>query len=371
MLPPVTSRIPLYDPRVKSEHLSKQLGEDLLAIAESGRFVLGPKLEEFEQRFAEFIGIRQIIGVNSGTDALWLILLALEIGPGDEVITSAFTFIATATAIIRTGAQPVFVDIEPDTLCVSPDACARAITSRTRAIIAVHTYGHCGDLAALERLCQQYGIVLIEDACQAVGGKWRGRSLGTIGTLAAFSFYPTKNLHALGDGGAIATADENLARRLRKLRSHGRDTDGIYRHPGWNSHLSEISAAFLLRQLPHLSPAIERRTILATRYIKSLSDTVQIVRGHPGCSPAWHQFAILTESREELRSALAAQGIETGLYYSRPVYAEPAISRHAPAEPLPVCEQVCSRVLTLPIRADLTDTEQDRIITAIRDFFGK
>ncbi|MEO0073179.1 MAG: DegT/DnrJ/EryC1/StrS family aminotransferase, partial [candidate division WOR-3 bacterium] len=306
----MTLRTPLYDLGIRDDCLKKQLDEDLSIIAQTGRFVLGPKLEQFEKQFAEFLGISHVIGVNSGTDALWLSLLALSIGPGDEVITPAFTFIATAAAIIRTGAQPVFVDIDPNTLCLSPNTCAGAITKRTRAIVAVHTYGHCGDLKAIAELCQKYGLVLIEDACQAVGGKWQGRSLGTIGTLAAFSFYPTKNLRALGDGGAIATDDANIAGLLRQLRSHGRDERGLHRHLGWNSHLSELSAAFLLHQLPGLALATERRAALADRYIQQLPDNVRIVRGHPECSPAWHQFAILTQRRDELRSALTAAGIE-------------------------------------------------------------
>lgn len=370
MLPPVLWRIPLYDLKIRNGHLRRELSKDLSAIAESGRFVLGPKLEQFERRFAEFLATPYVIGVNSGTDALWLGLLALGIGPGDEVITSAFTFIATAAAIIRTGAQPVFVDIEPDTLCLSPGTCADAITSRTRAVVVVHTFGHCGNLTAIQRFCQDYGLLFIEDACQAVGGKWQGQPLGTIGTLAAFSFYPTKNLRALGDGGAIATADPDLAHRLSSLRSHGRDTDGCHRHLGWNSHLSELSAAFLLHQLSYLPSTIERRVALAERYIQGLSDTVCIARGSPGCSPAWHQFAVLTERRNELRSVLAEQGIETGIYYPRPVYAEPVVNRYAPAAPLPVCEDVCQKVLTLPIHPGLSDSEQDTVIAAIRSFFG-
>jgi dTDP-4-amino-4,6-dideoxygalactose transaminase len=332
--------------------------------------VLGPEVEAFEQEFARFLGAGHAVALNSGTDALVLGLAALGIGPGDEVITSPFTFFATAEAIVRVGAAPVFVDIEPGTLCLSPAACAAAITPRTKAVVVVHVFGHCGDLDALLDVCRTHNLILVEDACQAVGASWRGRMLGTVGSFGAFSFYPTKNLAALGDGGTIVTGDGTLAERVRALRHHGRNGSGTHAATGWNSRLDELQAAFLRRKLKSLQSDTARRRQLARRYSDELGPLVTVVTGREGCDSCWHQFAIRTPRRDALRQHLSAASIETGDYYPRPLYEEPALATFRPAAPLPEVERACREVLTLPIRPGLTGAAQEEVITAILNFAG-
>ncbi|MBM3314295.1 DegT/DnrJ/EryC1/StrS family aminotransferase [candidate division WOR-3 bacterium] len=371
MLRQLPVRIPLYDLAADHRAMLAELGGDLARVCVSGRFVLGPEVEGFEREFSNLLGSDHAVGVNSGTDALVLGLTALGIGPGDEVVTPPFTFVATAEAVVRAGATPVFCDVEPDTLCLSPAAAAAAFTPRTRAVIAVHVFGHCTDLDTLAELCRSRGIALVEDACQAVGAQWRGRMLGSIGSFGAFSFYPTKNLGALGDAGALVTSDRRLADEARSLRDHGRDAAGKFGLVGWNSRLDELQAAFLRRKLRGLHRDLARRRELAQRYSQALSGLVRIVRGHDGCASAWHQFGLQTGRRDGLRRTLADAGIETGGYYPRPVYAEPALAPYAPPGPLPGCEQACREAMTLPIRPGLNDVEQAEVVAAIRRSFGR
>lgn len=341
--------------------------EALEHVIASGRCVLGPELEAFEREFAAYLGTSHAVGTNSGTDALVLALQALGISSGDEVVTTAFSFFATAEAILRAGAVPVFADVEPQTLCLSPDELARAVTARTRAVILVHIFGHCTDLDRVQAVCRDSGLLLIEDACQAVGGLWNGRRLGTFGAAGCFSFYPTKNLAGLGDGGAVTTADDSLAVRLRELRVHGHDGSGFAR-VGYNTRLDELQAAFLRRRLPELDSANARRRLLAARYDAELPGRVRPVRGGDGCVSNCHHYAILTPDRDRLRSHLAGRGIEAGVYYATPLHREPALAGFAPRA-LPQTEKACREVLCLPVRPSLTDDEQTRIIGAVAEFF--
>ncbi len=338
-------------------------------IVESGRFVLGPELAAFESELAGFLKVEHILGVNSGTDALVIGLKALGIGPGDEVITTPFTFFATVEAILRTGARPVFADIDPDTLCLSAPACERATTKQTKAILLVHLFGLCADLDRFTALCKERDLGLVEDAAQAIGSTWHGRPLGSFGHVSSLSFYPTKNLGALGDGGAVATSDERLAGRVRLLRSHGRDDAGRYSLRGHNSRLDDIQAAFLRTKLKRLETGNSRRRELAARYDDALDNLVRTVRGAHGCESNFHQYAILTPQRDGLRGFLAERGVETGVYYQTPAHLEPALN--GGHDSLPVAEKACREVLSLPIRPSLTDPEQERIIALVRGFFGQ
>jgi len=360
------SPIPLYDVRQDHAGIEDDYCRALRGTIERGRFVLGPEVERFETLFARTLGVAHCVGVNSGTDAIILALKGLGIGPGDEVITTPFTFIATAEAIVRAGARPVFADVEPGSLCLSPDASAAAITPRTRAVLTVHIFGHCGDFGGLIDLCRARGIHLVEDACQAVGSIWLGRHLGTVGAAGAFSFYPTKNLSALGDAGAVVTNDPDLAAGIRCLRSHGLGADGRQRQFGHNSRLDELQAAFLNLRLGRLEAENNRRRELARRYDENLEQLVGSVRGSPDCRSNYHQYGIRSPRRDDLRRFLNDRGIGTGLYYAAPVHRQPALAYAGPA--LPEAEAACAEVLALPIRPSLADTEQDDIIGAISEF---
>ncbi|MEO0080534.1 MAG: DegT/DnrJ/EryC1/StrS family aminotransferase [candidate division WOR-3 bacterium] len=361
-------RITLYDVKQENQAVSAELTQAFQRVVASGRFVLGPELAAFEKELAEYLGVAHAVGVKSGTDALILGLEALGIGPGDEVITTPFTFRATVEAISRVGATPVFADIEPETLCLSLESCAKVLTSRTKAVILVHIFGHCTDIDQFRRFCQEHNLAIIEDAAQAIGASWRGRRLGSLGNVGIFSFYPTKNLSALGDGGAVVTSDPLVAERLNQFR--------LTAHSPLLSasslRLDELQAAFLRSKLTRLEQELERRRELARRYDTALSGMVRLVRGAAGCLSNHHQYAILTEQRDGLRKSLGALGIETGVYYPKPVYQEWPIGERRgwhSVNRLPVAERACQEVLCLPIRPSLTDDEQATIINAIESFF--
>ncbi len=359
----MTPRIPLYDLAQENRTVAPDLHAGLERAIDSGSFVLGAELEAFETELAGYVGVARCIGLNSGTDALVIGLEALGIGKDDEVVTTPFTFFATVEAILRVGARPVFADIDPDTLCLSAESCAEALSARTRAVLLVHLFGRCGDVDAFGRLCRDRGIPLVEDAAQAVGSAWHGRRLGSFGRLATASFYPTKNLGALGDGGALLTDDPELAAEAARLRSHCHDGDG-FRSCGHNSRLDDVQAAFLRAKLAGLDRANARRRALAARYDAALFPQL-LVPVPAGCTCNYHQYPVTSARRDALRRHLAAQGIETGLYYRRPVHREPAVSA---AGSFPVAEAATGRLLCLPVRPSLTDEQQSRVIAAVNDF---
>jgi dTDP-4-amino-4,6-dideoxygalactose transaminase len=371
-------RIPLYDTVTENRQFAVDFHAALDRILASGRFALGNELVTFESALAKYCGTDHAVGLKSGTDALILTLKAIGAGTGDEVITTAFTFFASVEAIMQVGATPVFADIEPGTLCLSPEACAAAVTPATRAVLLVHVFGHCADLGRFQSLCADKGIALIEDAAQAIGATWKDRKLGSLGAAGTFSFYPTKNLSALGDAGAVVTSDEKLADMLRQLRSHGRDANGRHARLGYNSHLDELQAAFLHAKLGHLDAELARRREMAARYDAELPPEAGRVRGADGCVSNYHQYAIRTDRRDSLRQFLADHGIGTGDYYPVPAYREPALEARDTIRihsgfghvPLPETERACKEVVTLPIRPSLTDEQQNTVIDAIRRFFA-
>lgn len=335
----------------------------------SGRFVFGPELAGFEAELARLVGTERAFGVRSGTDAIILGLEALGIGPGDEVITTPFTYFATVEAIARAGATPVLADVEPATLCLDPEACAAAITPRTRAVLLVHLFGHCGNLDRFLDLCRERDLLLFEDAAQALGATWQGRALGSFGAAASFSFYPTKNLAALGDAGAVVTSRPAAARVLAQLRRHGCDESGRHVRWGWNSRLDEIQAAFLRRALPGLGAETARRRELAERYDAAFDGLVTILRPAPGCDSCRHQYAILTPERQRLRAHLAGHGVETACYYPNPVHYEPVLAGAGLS--FPNAEQAAREILNLPFRPGLTDDDCDRVTGLVREFFRR
>lgn len=361
-------RIPLYDTVTENRQFARDFHAALDRVLASGRFALGEELAAFESALAEYCGTTQAVGVKSGTDALILTLRALGIGRDDEVVTASFTFFASVEAIMQVGARPVFADVEPKTFCLSPDACAAALTAATKAILLIHVFGHCANIECFQSLCEEHNIALVEDAAQALGAAWNGRKLGSLGTAGTFSFYPTKNLSALGDAGAIVTSDGELANRLRRLRSHGRDATGRHATLGYNSHMDELQAAILHAKLGHLDAELARRRELAARYDAELPAEVRRVRGADGCLSNYHQYAIRTDHRDEFRQFLFDQGIGTGDYYRVPAHNEPAAAAAGPFPSLPETERACKEVVTLPIRPSLTDEQQKTVIDAIRRF---
>jgi dTDP-4-amino-4,6-dideoxygalactose transaminase len=365
----VSVRIPLYDTVTENKQFVGDFRDALDRVLASGRFSLGHELTTFESSLADYCGTAQAVGVKSGTDALLLTLKALGIGNGDEVITTAFTFFASVEAIMQVGARPVFADIEPVTLCLSPDTCAAAVTPATKAILLVHIFGHCTNVECFQSLCEDNNIALVEDAAQAIGATWDGRKLGSLGRAGTFSFYPTKNLSALGDAGAVVTSDEKLAESLRELRSHGRDASGRHAGLGYNSHMDELQAAFLRIKLGRLDAELARRRELAARYDADLPPEARRIHGAEGCLSNYHQYAIRTDRRDALRQSLLEQGIGTGDYYPVPAHREPAAATVG-AAPLPETELACKEVVTLPIRPSLTDEQQKTVIDAVRRFFA-
>ena len=379
--------VPAFDLTRQVAALRPQLMAALEEVLTGCTYTLGPQVERFERAFAATLGVREVVAVNSGTSALHLALLAAGVGPGDEVITTPWTFIATAWAISYCGARPVLVDVEEDTLTIDPQAVARAVTPRTRAVIPVHIYGQTARMAPLLALCAERGLTLIEDAAQAHGATCDGRLAGSMGRLACFSFYPSKNLGAAGEGGAVATDDPELARAVRALRDHAQPTRGVHERVGFNYRMEGFQGAVLGVKLPHLAAWNARRREIAGAYLRGLAGLSghpqQGLRpGHPeqglrpglrlpaeapGRTHVWHQFVVRHPRRDELRQALAARGIGTALHYARPVHLQPAYAELGlgPGS-LPVAEQAAAEVLSLPMFPELREDEVARVIEAVR-----
>ena len=337
-------------------------------VVASGWFVLGPEVEAFEAEFAAAMGARHAVGVGTGTDAIALILRALGIGEGDEVITTPLSAAYSALAIMMTGARPVFADIDPERLTIDPAEIERAITPRTRAILPVHLYGQPADMTAIRDVAERHHLKIVEDCCQAHLGHAGGRPVGTIGVAGAFSFYPTKNLAALGDGGAVITNEQALAERIARLRNGGQT--GRYRHQefGVNSRLDELQAAILRARLPLLREWTDARRRLAGVYRAALADAAVVVP--PECDPGhvYHLFVVRSAARNELQSHLSARGIETLIHYPVPIPSQPALAAVAPAQCCPVAHRVCEELLSLPLYPALGEDVVRDVAAAVSAF---
>ena len=337
-------------------------------VVASGWYVLGPEVEAFESEFARAMGGAHAVGVGTGTDAIALILRALGIGAGDEVITTPLSAAYTALAIMMAGARPVFADVDPVHLTIDPDQVARAIGPRTRAILPVHLYGQPADMTALHRIAAQRSLALIEDCCQAHLATAEGRPVGTIGVAGAFSFYPTKNLGALGDGGAVVTNDAALAARIKRLRNGGQSDRYHHEEAGVNSRLDEIQAAILRARLPRLGAWTGRRRGLAARYRRLLTNTPGVdVPAERDPGHVYHLFVVRVEgARERLQTSLASGGIETLIHYPVPIPRQPAFAGIQPAD-CPVAARACDEVLSLPLYPGLGDLDVDRVAAAVQN----
>ncbi|HVS86390.1 MAG TPA: DegT/DnrJ/EryC1/StrS family aminotransferase [Gaiellaceae bacterium] len=355
-------QIPLVDVHAEFEPLIPQLEARFREVLDSGQFIRGPHFYAFQKEAAEFLGVKRTVGVANGTDALVLVLDALEIGPGDEVICPAFTFYATAESIARRGATPVFADIDETTLNLDPEDVAAKVTERTRAIMPVHLFGRPLDLAPLLAL----GLPVIEDAAQAFGAPGVGRD----GTVATYSFFPTKNLFCLGDGGLVATSDEQLAERVQMLAFHGSRDKTEFDYVGYNSRLDELQAGMLRIFLPELPGWNAGRREAALRYAElGLGELVELPQDEPG--HIYHLFVCRSSERAAIRSALSEAGIGTGTYYTTPLHLQPAL-RHLGWTPgsLPVTERVASDNFSVPLWPGMPAEAQERVVDVVRSAVG-
>ena len=336
-------------------------------VIERGWFILGPEVSGFEQEFAATSGAAHAVGVGTGTDAIALILRALGIGAGDDVITSPLSAAYSALAVIMAGARPVFADIDPQRLTIDPERIADLVGPRTRAILPVHLYGQPADMAAIERVAARHNLAIVEDCCQAHLATAGGRPVGSIGVAGAFSFYPTKNLGALGDGGAILTNDGALADRVKRLRNGGQTDRYHHREPGINSRLDEMQAAVLRARLPRLRGWTDRRRALAARYRSRLAGSPVELLPERETGHVYHLFVVRTGDRPALQAHLAANGIETLIHYPVSIPLQPALAGQTPAE-CPVAARVCAEILSLPLHPALRDDEVDQIAAAVHAF---
>jgi dTDP-4-amino-4,6-dideoxygalactose transaminase len=355
--------VPLFDTRTPLAPLRARLRAALLDAAESGRYILGPEVAAFEREFAAAVGTAAAVGVANGTDALTLALLALGVGPGDEVVVPAFTFYATAEAIPPTGATLVFCDIELDTFCVTPETVRPALTPRTKAVIAVDLFGNLAPIPAIEAL----GVPVLEDAAQAAGATLDGRPAGSLGAAATFSFYPSKNLAAFGDAGAVSTSDSKLAEAVRMLRFHGSRDKETFERVGRNSRLDELQAAVLRVLLPELPRWAQGRRAAAHAYAEAgLGELVTLPGSLDGAQPAWHVYVVRHARAGELAAALGERSIGARVYYERPLYRQPALAAWAPRSELPATEEAARTHLALPMSPVLGAAQAAEVVAAIR-----
>lgn len=366
----MSQSIPLVDLKAQYAAIGADIDAAIQRVLDNTSFIMGPEVSTFEQAFAAFCQVGHCVGVGSGTAALELALRALDIGPGDEVVTVSHTFIATAEAISATGALPVFVDIDPETYTLSPEHLLAAINEKTRAILPVHIYGQPADMTTINAIARQHGIAVIEDAAQAHDATWAGRNVGSLGTMACFSFYPGKNLGAYGDAGAVTTDDERLADRIRLLRNHGRHDKYVHEIKGFGHRLDALQAAILAAKLPYLASWTLARRQLAARYSRLLADTdVILPQVDAQAEPAWHLYVIRTPRRDELLQYLKTQGIGAGVHYPLPLHQQPAYAELGYKQgSLPVTEAVARSCLSLPLYPEMSQDQQDRVVEAVRTF---
>ena len=362
--------VPLVDLNAQYAAIKDDIDRAMQRVIGGSSFIMGPDVGAFERAFAGYCDSAHCVGVSSGTSALILTLHALGVGAGDEVITSAHTFIATAEAISAVGATPVFVDIDPRTYNIDPDAVAAAITPATRAVIPVHIYGQPADMTRLNAVARQHDLFVIEDAAQAHGATWQGRKAGALGDAACFSFYPGKNLGAYGDAGAVTTDNAALAETVALLRNHGRRSKYVHERVGYGERLDTLHAAILSAKLAHLDTWTEQRRSLAARYSRLLADSELVLPFvHADAVPAWHLYVVRTPRRDDLLAHLTALGVQAGVHYPVPLHLQPAYAHLGyRAGELPVTEEVADTCLSLPLYPEMTLEQQDYVVATVRTF---
>ena len=360
--------IPLADLREQYRRLKSEIDFAIAGVLENAQFVLGPAVENFEREFASYCGVSYAVGVNSGTSALHIALLAAGIGPGDEVVTVPFTFVATIAAIEYAGARPVFVDIEPDTYTMDPSRLERAITPRTKAVIPVHLFGQPADMDPITEIARTHKLVVIEDACQAHGAEYKGRRAGSMSDIGCFSFYPGKNLGAYGEGGAAVTDNAQFADTMRLLRSWGERTRYEHSMRAFNYRMDGIQGAILGVKMKHLESWTEARRTLAERYECLLEGTpVSTPRARQDVRHVYHVYAVRLAQRDRWRTWLTDRGIQTGVHYPVPLHLQPAYRDLGyGAGDFPVSESVAREILSLPLFPEMTDQQVQEVAGALR-----
>jgi dTDP-4-amino-4,6-dideoxygalactose transaminase len=370
------TEIPMADLRAQFAAIEKEVRHAIDEVLRTQTFILGPQLEAFEREMASYSGSRRAIGVASGTDALALALRASGVGPGDEVIVPAFTFLATAGAVVAAGARPVFADSEPETLNIDPESAKSLVTRRTKAIIAVHLFGGAADIRSLLQFAANEGIALIEDNAQSLGATLDGKKLGSFGTCAATSFYPSKNLGAYGDAGMILTDSEEIAQRIERLRNHGQTGRYVSAEPGWNSRLDEIQAAVLRVKLRYLERWIAARQARAARYNERFAGAqgIKTPAATPNSVHSYYLYTVRIASnganpasrRDHVAKHLASRGIATSIFYPLPLHLQPAYaSLGGKTGQLPVAERAAHEVLSLPLYPEMTNEQIDRVADSV------
>ena len=358
--------VPFVDLRAQHASINVDVETACLAVLKRGDFILGDEVAEFEREFAEYCGVEHCVGVDSGLSALEMTLRACDIGPGDEVITAANTFIATALAITASGATPILVDHDLDTYCIDPLQIESAITSRTRAIVPVHLYGHLAEMQAISAIAKRHGLFVIEDAAQAHGARLGGRRAGAFGDAAAFSFYPAKNLGAAGDGGAVVTSRPEIAERVRLLGNYGQRTKNEHAILGENHRLDTLQAAILRVKLRHLEEWNARRRDHAGRYDHLLAHVdVERPTASVEVDHVWHLYVIRVQDRERVRERLARRGISTGLHYPVPLYRQGAYRGSFESPHFPNTERCAPELLSLPMFAELEEQQLERVVSEL------
>lgn len=376
--PPQVTSVPLLDLKAQYRSMKSDITGAINRVAESQHFILGPEVEALEKEISEYCGSKYAIGVSSGTDALLVALMTLGIGPGDEVITTPFTFFATVGTIMRTGAVPVFADIDPATFNIDPDAIKKALSPKTKALIPVHLFGQAADMDPIMDIASAHGVAVIEDAAQAIGTHYKGKRAGAMGTMGCFSFFPSKNLGAFGDGGMVTTNDEALADKARIIRNQGAKPKYYHKVVGGNFRLDALQAAILREKLKRLESWVEGRRTNARYYTERLAASGLTASGKLRTPPVvwerhvFNQYVIRAEDRDGLRKFLQSAGIGTEVYYPHPGHLqECVVERGYGGVPQPVSEKACAEVLALPIFPELTRPELEYVVSKIVEFYNK
>lgn len=372
-LTPALTPILCLNPHAQYQRHAAAIEAAIARVLASNRYILGPECEAFEQGFAAHADTTHGVGVANGTDALALALRGMGVGPGDEVVTVSHTALATVAAVCMTGATPVLADVDEATYTMDPASLQACIGPRTKAVVPVHVYGQMADLGAIMPIARAHGLKVLEDCAQSTGARQGGRRCGSIGDAGAFSFYPTKNLGAIGDGGMIVTTDAALGDRLTRLRQYGWDDRRISADIGVNSRLDEMQAAILAVKLAHLDDDNGRRQAIARRYAEALADlplTLPVVR--PGNEAVWHLFVIATDRRDALLAHLKTDGVLAGIHYAQAAHQQPGYRPHVRLAPggLPVTERIVDRVLSLPLYPELESAAVEHVIASVRRFYG-
>lgn len=356
------------DLKKQYQSLRDPINTRIQTVLDHGQYIMGPEVAELESALATYIGVRHCVTVASGTEALLMSLMALGVGPGDEVITTSFTFIATAEVIVLLGATPVFVDVRADTCNIDVDQIEARITSRTKAIMPVSLYGQCGDMDAVNAIALRHGIPVIEDAAQSFGATYKGRRSCNLSMIGCTSFFPSKPLGCYGDGGAIFTNDDALAQALREIRVHGQSARYYHSRIGVGGRMDTLQCAIVLAKLERFEWEVAERARIGQRYLDLLADLpadAETVSIRQDCTSVWAQFTVMVPGRDRVIAHLKEAGIPTAIHYPRPIHLQPAYTQYAPEGGLPVSERLAQRVLSLPMHADLDQAAQDQIVNAL------